>query len=128
MPLTGIKIPNIVNHMVNYSTGTLDLVFGALAHPIRRRILEDLSRGAATIKELAAPFQISLPGLMKHVGVLETAGLVKTNKHGRIRTCQLDAGPMLSAAEWLAYYEAFWNNQMDSLEAFLEQENEQQNP
>ena len=113
--------------MVNYSAHTLDQVFGALSHPIRRDILINLAAGQASIKDLAAPFRISLPGFLKHIAVLEQAGLVETQKHGRVRTCRLNAVPMLSAAEWLAHYEAFWSGQLDALGEFLEQENERSN-
>jgi DNA-binding transcriptional ArsR family regulator len=108
--------------MVNYATYSLDLVFGALSSPVRRQVLERLSRGAASIKELAAGHSISLPGLLKHVAVLEKAGLVETYKEGRVRTCRLNAAPMLDAVEWLAFYRAFWNSQLDALADYLEGE------
>jgi DNA-binding transcriptional ArsR family regulator len=119
-PLTNLCSPIIVNHMVNYFTSTLDLTFGALAHPIRRGILARLAQGAAPIKEIAHPFNISLPGILKHIGILEEAGLVATSKEGRVKTCQLNAAPIQEAAEWLAFYEQFWNQQFDALADYLE--------
>lgn len=108
----------IVNQMVYYST--LDLTFGALSHPIRRGILSRLAQGTASAKELAHPFNISLQGILKHIHILEQAGLVSTSKVGRVKTCQLNAAPMQDAAEWLAFYEQFWNQQFDALADFLE--------
>jgi DNA-binding transcriptional ArsR family regulator len=107
--------------MVNYSAAPLDLTFSALSHPIRREIINQLTRGSASIKKLATPFDISLPGFLKHIKILEDAGLVTTTKNGRVRYCQLNAGPMQDAAEWLAVYEQFWNLQLDALDEYLEE-------
>ena len=114
--------------MVNYFAPTLDLTFNALSHPIRRGILTQLARGAASIKDLARPFNISLPAILKHIGILEKAGLVTTSKEGRVKTCQLNAAPMQEAVEWLAFYEQFWNQQFDSLATFLEETNDPTTP
>lgn len=105
--------------MVNYSAAAFDQTFAALANPIRRGILETLRKGTAPVSDLAAPYEISLPGLLKHISVLERAGLVETVKHGRVRTCRLTAAPLLEAAEWLAFYAEFWDAQLGSLEGFL---------
>jgi DNA-binding transcriptional ArsR family regulator len=105
----------IVNHMVNLSLGDIDRTFSALSNPIRRGILTRLRDGAAPVKELAAPFDISLPGMLKHIGVLEDAGLVRTEKKGRVKTCSLTAAPLLEAAEWLSFYREFWTGRRDAL-------------
>jgi DNA-binding transcriptional ArsR family regulator len=110
--------------MTNYSAPTLDLTFRALSHPTRRGILSRLARGGAPIKELAQPFNIALPTMLKHVGILEEAELVTTSKEGRVKTCVLNAAPMQDAAEWLAFYEQFWNKQFDALADYLEETNE----
>jgi DNA-binding transcriptional ArsR family regulator len=99
--------------------GLLDGVFRALADPTRRAMLADLAAGPCTVGELAAPFDISLAGASKHIQVLERAGLVRREVHGRVHTCRLDAGPLHAGAEWMRHYERFWNRKLDALEALL---------
>ncbi|HUF38500.1 MAG TPA: metalloregulator ArsR/SmtB family transcription factor [Anaerolineales bacterium] len=111
--------------MVNNSLRSFDRTFGALANPIRRGILIRLREGAAPVSELAAPYEISLPGMLKHIGVLEDAGLVETVKEGRTRTCRLTAAPLMEAAEWLSAYRAFWDGQLDALGDFLGEKRKQ---
>ena len=104
--------------MLNQST-TLDLTFQALADPGRRLMLERLSRGPAAVSELAAPLTMSLPAVLQHLAVLETAGLVTSAKTGRVRTCQL-GGPALAQAQgWLNARRAEWEARFDRLEAYL---------
>ena len=98
----------------------LDLVFGALADSTRRSILARLARGEATVGELAAPFEISRPAISKHLKVLERAGLIRRTRDGRIRRCELSAGPMRDAAEWVERYRVFWEDRLDALAAYLE--------
>lgn len=105
--------------MVNQITGDLDSVFSALADPTRRSILERLSHGDATVSELAEPFDISLPAISKHLTVLEHAGLLVRQREGRMRICHLSVGPMQGAADWLSHYRAFWEDQLDALEEYL---------
>ena|SRR5207237_6348417 len=105
--------------MVKHSPASLDSVFSALADPTRRGIVARLSEGDATVGELAEPFEISLPAISKHLGVLEGAGLVKREREGRSRRCHLVAEPMQDALEWIAQYGRFWEAQFDSLGAFL---------
>ena len=100
----------------------LDLTFGALADPTRRAILARLSRGEATVGELAEPFAVSRPAISKHLRVLERAGLVRRARDGRISRCELDAEPMREASEWVENYRQFWEGQLDSLARYLEQE------
>lgn len=98
----------------------LDTTFAALADPTRRAILGRLSQGTATVNELARPFRTSLPAIVKHLGKLENAGLVRTEKRGRERHCRLAAQPLKEAAEWIANYEAFWASQLDRLAEHLD--------
>lgn len=98
---------------------SLDATFGALSDPTRRAIVERLTRGDVSVGELAAPFDMSLPAISKHLTVLERAGLVERIREGRTRRCRLIDGPMLEALEWIASYGRFWEGQLDSLERFL---------
>lgn len=104
--------------MVKHSA--LDRTFSALADPTRREILERLGRGPATISELARPFDISLPGLLKHVQVLEQAHLVTTEKHGRTRQCRLGSDQLDDAAQWIATYRRHWEGRLDRLGGYLD--------
>jgi DNA-binding transcriptional ArsR family regulator len=107
-----------VNRMVRYST--LDRTFSALSDPTRRQILERLARGPATISELRQPFDISLPGLLKHVGILQEADLVITEKQGRTRQCRLGSEHLGDAAQWIQTYQSQWERRLDRLEGYLE--------
>src|SRR5438132_11674632 len=100
---------------------TLDRVFWALSDATRRRIVERLLHGAASVSELAQPHRMSLPGFMKHLRVLEEAGLVLREKEGRVVRCELAAEPMQEAAMWLAPYEKFWNHRLPALRRSLYQ-------
>ena len=104
--------------MVRYSV--LDRTFAALADPTRRDILERLERGPATISELAHPLDISLPGLMKHVRILEAADLVRTEKKGRTRECRLGSEQLDDAARWIRTYRRHWEGRLDRLGSYLE--------
>jgi DNA-binding transcriptional ArsR family regulator len=106
--------------MVNYSLAALNATFGALSDPTRRAILARLSKGEATVKELAAPFDVSLPAISKHLRVLESAGLLRREIDGRIHHCRLAADPMKDAASWIEQYRAFWEFQFDALQKYLE--------
>jgi DNA-binding transcriptional ArsR family regulator len=100
---------------------SLDDVFGALSDPTRRAILERLSVvGGATVGELADPFDVSLPAIMRHVRVLEDAGLIESRKAGRERRCRIAQEPPRDALAWIVRYGRFWEHQLDSLAAFLE--------
>jgi DNA-binding transcriptional ArsR family regulator len=97
----------------------LDATFGALSDPTRRAIVERLTRGEASVGELAEPFDMSLPAISKHLTVLEDAGLLVRAKEGRTRRCRLVEEPMRDALEWIANYGSFWEGQLDSLERLL---------
>ena len=107
--------------MVKYHR-QLDATFHALADPTRRAILAALRRGDRTVSVLAAPHRMSLPAVMKHLQVLEQAGLVRQKKKGRVRQCHLSAKPLKQAEEWLSKYRIFWGQQFDSLDRFLAQQ------
>src|SRR5580700_7485897 len=114
---------SILNHMVKVSDATLDRTFGALADPTRRALVMRLAaEPGLSVSELAAPFRVSLPAIMKHLDVLSDAGLVERSKTGRVVACRLDAEPMREAFEWLNRYEKFWSERLSSLAAFLEEE------
>ncbi len=108
--------------LVNQSPAPLDACFAALADPTRRAILEQLQAGDASVSELADPFAFSLPAVMKHIRVLEEAGLVTTRKHGRTRHVRLRAGPLGAANAWLSTYRRFWDERLDALQDLLEKE------
>jgi DNA-binding transcriptional ArsR family regulator len=108
--------------MVKYSAN-LDATFGALSDPTRRSILTTLQRGHASVSELARPHDISMPAILKHLHVLEQAGLIEQKKTGRVRMCRLTVAPMQQAADWLSMYRVFWENQLDNLGRFLDRTN-----
>jgi DNA-binding transcriptional ArsR family regulator len=97
----------------------LDRVFFALSDPVRRAIMWRLDEGALLVSELAAPFDISLQAVSRHIQVLVRAGLVRQERSGRISRCSLDAAPILSAALWLNRYSKYWQAQFDLLAASL---------
>lgn len=101
--------------MVEY----LDTTFAALSDPTRRDILARLALSASTVSEIAAPYDISLNAVSKHLMVLENAGLVSRRVEGRVHHLQLNPRPLRTAAEWLEIYRAFWEERLDALEQFL---------
>jgi DNA-binding transcriptional ArsR family regulator len=105
--------------MVERSRERLDGVFRALAHPARRQMLRTLAREPTSISELARPHRMSLAAAAKHVHVLESAGLVRLALAGRTRMCQIDARPLADAYDWIRFYERFWDQRLDALEAFF---------
>jgi DNA-binding transcriptional ArsR family regulator len=94
-------------------------VFQALADPTRRAIVKRLSLGPALVTELAAPFDMSLNAVSKHLRVLERAGLLRRDVRGREHHCALEAAPLEGAAEWIAFYRRFWQGKLDTLETLL---------
>jgi DNA-binding transcriptional ArsR family regulator len=93
----------------------LDAVFHALADPARRQMLERLTRGAASVSELAQPFDMSLPGVMQHLRVLDDAGLTVSEKRGRVRWRRLNAEALQAAETWIGERRRFWNARLDAL-------------
>ena len=109
--------------MVKYQGAPLDRTFAALADPTRRALIAQLERAdAMSVSDLARPFAISLPAVMKHLDVLSDAGLITRRKIGRTVTCQLAAAPMEQAMHWLEHYQRFWSERLDRLAAFVEEE------
>jgi DNA-binding transcriptional ArsR family regulator len=101
---------------------TLDAIFGALADPTRRRILDRLTRGEMTVGDLAEPFAMSRPAISKHLDVLERAGLVHRIPDGRVNRCRLDGDPLRDAVAWMERYRTYWEGQLDALARYLEPE------
>jgi DNA-binding transcriptional ArsR family regulator len=107
--------------MVKYSPAPLDASFAALSDATRRGVLEQLGRSDASITDLAEKFQMTLAGMMKHVGVLEQAGLVATEKVGRVRTCKLGKRRLEEETAWLARHRQLWESRFDALDEVVEE-------
>ncbi len=111
----------ILNHMVQYSKNRLDETFAALSDSTRRGILVQLGRSEMSISNLAEQFHMSLTGIKKHVGILEQAGLVKTSKKGRVRTCNLGSRRLDSETAWIEKYKEVWDKRFDALEKIVQE-------
>lgn len=105
--------------MVSSRAEPLDRTFAALADPTRRGLLATLRSGGRTVGELAEPLPISLVAVIKHLAVLERAGLVRRTRRGRTVVCELRATPLTDAADWIAAYRDFWSDRLDGLTAYL---------
>jgi len=109
--------------MVKYDNQALDRTFAALGDPTRRALLARLGkRDSLSVSELAQPFSMSLPAIMKHLDVLSDAGLISRAKTGRTVACRLTAAPMEQAMDWLNRYQRFWSENLDRLAAFMEED------
>jgi DNA-binding transcriptional ArsR family regulator len=111
----------ILNYMVQYKAAHLDASFAALSDATRRGVLEQLGRSEASITELADKFHMTLTGMKKHVGVLEQAGLVTTEKVGRVRTCRLGLRALEQEAAWIESYRRRWEARFDELDKVVEE-------
>jgi DNA-binding transcriptional ArsR family regulator len=109
----------ILKPMLNYQT-PLDRAFQALADPTRRAMVERLSQGPASVSELARPLVMSLPAVMQHLAVLETSGLVLSEKAGRVRTCRINPVALSEAEQWIAERRIEWERRLDRLGDYLE--------
>jgi DNA-binding transcriptional ArsR family regulator len=109
----------VVGEAEESESDILDRVFFALSDPVRRAILERLDRAPALVSELAAPFDISLQAVSRHIQVLVRAGLIAQERTGRISRCRLDAGPVFTAAVWINRYSKYWQEQFDVLAVAL---------
>ena len=107
------------------SSATIEHTFAALADPTRVEIVMRLSRGVATVGDLAEPFDMSLRAVLKHVQVLEAAGLVRTAKQGRVRLCELVPAPIDDASRWIDQLRRRWDRRLDRIEKYLEDQGEQ---
>ena len=105
--------------MMTPTPDPLDAKFAALADPTRRAILARLTEGEASVNDLAAPFDMSLPAVSKHLKVLEKAGLISRGKDAQFRPCKLEAGPLRDVDGWLESYRRFWEESLDQLEVYL---------
>ena len=99
----------------------LSSTFAALADPTRRAILTRLSRGETSVTDLAEPFKMSLPGVSKHLKVLERAGLISRGRDAQWRPCRLNAAPLKDVADWVEHYRKFWQESFDRLDEYLKQ-------
>ena len=113
--------------MVQYSQPRVDTSFAALADATRRGVLEQLGRADASITELAEKFHMTLTGMKKHVSVLEQAGLVTTEKIGRVRTCRLGVSRLEEEAQWIERYRQLWDARFNELEKIVEELNRKEN-
>ena len=121
MPLAGPRSRRYkLNLMVQYSTTRLDASFAALSDATRRGVLEQLGRADASITDLADKFHMTLTGMKKHVGVLEEAGLVATEKVGRVRTCKLGARALEDEAAWIESHRRLWAARFEALDRIVE--------
>jgi DNA-binding transcriptional ArsR family regulator len=105
--------------MVTMTEERLDAAFAALADPTRRAIVSALARGDATVNELAAPFEISLPGISKHLKVLERSGLISRRRDAQFRPCHLETDALDGALDWIGMHRRIWDERFDKLDALL---------
>jgi DNA-binding transcriptional ArsR family regulator len=103
-----------------YQSAQLDLMFQALADPTRRAMIERLSRGPASVSDLARPHEMSLPAVMQHLAVLESSGLVRSEKVGRVRSCQINPVALSVAEQWINHRRIEWEHRLDRLGQYLE--------
>ena len=121
LPLRAAGRCVILNHMVQYMQPRLDASFAALSDATRRGVLEQLGRSDASITDLAERFRMTLTGMKKHVGILERAGLVTTEKVGRVRTCKLGRRRLEEEAAWIESYRQLWAARFDELDMVVEE-------
>ena len=121
VPLQSACGSSIVNQMVQYADAHLDVSFAALSDATRRGVLEQLGRADASITDLAEKFRMTLTGMKKHVGVLEQAGLVTTEKVGRVRTCKLGLRRLDQEAMWIERHRQLWDARFDELDRVVEE-------
>jgi DNA-binding transcriptional ArsR family regulator len=115
-----LRVCYTLNHMVQYTRTCIDASFAALADATRRGVLEQLGRADASITDLAEKFRMTLTGMKKHIGVLEQAGLVSTEKVGRVRTCKLGGYRLEKEAAWIEAYRRLWEARFDALDEVVE--------
>jgi len=123
--LTARRAQITLRYMLNYSP-SLDVAFRALSDPTRRSILERLSRGPASVSELAEPHAMSLPSVHQHLQVLEEAGLMVSEKKGRVRRCRVEPQGLRAVESWVLSRRALWDRRLDALSAHLENGNGKQ--
>lgn len=120
-PFSFTRFNTILNYMVQFQQAQFDTSFAALSDATRRGVLEQLMRSDASITDLAQTFGMTLTGMKKHVGVLEQAGLVTTQKIGRVRTCRLGSRRLDQEAQWLERYRRLWDARFDELDKVVDE-------
>lgn len=120
-PFSFTRFNTILNYMVQFQQAQFDTSFAALSDATRRGVLEQLMRSDASITDLAQTFGMTLTGMKKHVGVLEQAGLVTTQKIGRVRTCRLGSRRLDQEAQWLERYRRLWEARFDELDKVVDE-------
>jgi DNA-binding transcriptional ArsR family regulator len=120
-PLRASTDSAILNHMAQYFPTHVNASFAALADATRRGVLDQLARGDASITDLADKFEMTLTGMKKHVGVLESAGLVSTEKVGRVRTCRIGPSRLEEEMEWIARYRRVWDARFEALDDVIDE-------
>jgi len=120
-PFSFTRFNTILNYMVQFQHAQFDTSFAALSDATRRGVLEQLMRSDASITDLAQTFGMTLTGMKKHVGVLEQAGLVTTQKIGRVRTCRLGRRRLDQEAQWLERYRRLWDARFDELDKVVDE-------
>ena len=120
------KPSHILNHMVQHYTKPLDASFAALSHATRRGVLAQLGRADASISDLAQQFDLTLTGMKKHIAVLEEAGLVATEKVGRVRTCRLGPRRLEEETAWIERHRQLWAARFDALDAVVDELKQQE--
>jgi DNA-binding transcriptional ArsR family regulator len=119
--LSSHKLNSVLNQI---APAQLDLMFHALADPSRRSMVDRLCRGTASVSELAKPLDMSLPAVVQHLAVLERSGLVRSEKVGRVRTCQIEPQALRTAEQWINDRRLGWERQLDRLGQFLSEESD----
>lgn len=119
------RLCSTFNHMVKSNAARLDTVFHALSDATRRSILRDVAAKEKTVGEVARPYRMSLAAVSKHLNVLESAELIARERRGSFQIVRLRAQSLRPAEEWLAFYEKFWNRQIDALQSYLEGEKDE---
>ncbi len=114
--------------MVKFVDKQLDAAFSALADPTRRAIISRLSRGSASVGELAEPFDMSLAAISKHIKILEKAGLIDRTRHGRRIECAMNPAGIDSVNQWLEFHKQFWSERLDALEQLLTKKSDRRKP
>jgi len=114
----------MLSHMPKHSSTPLNDVFHALADPTRRSVIQRLSDGPASVSELAEPFDMALPSFVQHLKVLEQCGLIRSEKVGRVRTCQMVTETLSSAEQWITDRRKLWEGRLDALAKHLENHEE----
>lgn len=109
----------LLSHVANQRSAALDGCFHALSHPLRRKILDRLVQGPATVGAVSGDFRVAAPTISKHLGVLEDAGLLKRERIGRDHILTLDPAPLRGATSWMSRYQRFWDERLDALEELV---------